>query len=111
MLRGHFVGANGSNLAIVLNGVDHILESIELNEFLWWDSDLLWLTDIAIKFLLLSIFIICGFLSCGFGLCLFSLCWLLQFSLGLSSQVALVPIDIIFVLIVEVWHLLESVII
>jgi hypothetical protein len=108
MLRCHFKGANRSYLAIVLNCQDHILKSIKLNEFLWRDFNLLLLTDIAVKFLFVGLFVLIGLFSRWFSLSLLALSGLLKLSLRLSGEVALVPIDVVLVLIVEVWRLLKE---
>jgi hypothetical protein len=99
MLRCHFKGAYWSDLAIIFDGKDNILKSIELDQFFWWDLNLLLLTNITIELLLISILIIASIFSWWLSLSLFSLD-LLELSLWLSSEIALIPINILFVLIV-----------
>ena len=107
MLRCHFKGAYWSNLAIIFDGEDHILKSIELDQFFWWDLNLFLLTDITIELFLISILIIASIISWWLSLSLFSLD-LLELPLWLSSEIALIPINMLLVLVVKIWHLLEQ---
>jgi hypothetical protein len=107
MLRCHFKGAYWSNLAIIFDGEDHILKSIELDQFFWWDFNLFLLTDITIELFLISILIITSIISWWLSLSLFSLD-LLELPLWLSSEIALIPINMLLVLVVDIWHLLEQ---
>lgn len=108
MLGGHFESANWSNLAVIFDGEDNVLKSIQFDQFFWWNLNFFLFTDITIKFFLISIFIVSSVLSWWLSLSLFSLNWLLKFSLRLSKEVALISINILLVLIIQIWHLLEE---
>lgn len=108
MLGGHFKSANWSNLAVIFDGEDNVLKSIQFDQFFWWNLNFFLFTDITIKFFLISIFIVSSVLSWWLSLSLFSLNWLLKFSLRLSKEVALISINILLVLIIQIWHLLEE---
>lgn len=108
MLGGHFESANWSNLAVIFDGEDNVLKSIQFDQFFWWNLNFFLFADITIKFFFISIFIVSSVLSWWLSLSLFSLNWLLKLSLRLSKEVALISINILLVLIIQIWHLLEE---
>jgi hypothetical protein len=62
VLGGHLEGANWSNLAIGLNGIYHIVNSIDFGQFFWWHLDFLLLTNFTVLWLsLFSSRFICFF--------------------------------------------------
>ena len=108
MLGGHFESANWSDLAVIFDGEDDILKSIQFNQFFWWNLNFFLFTDITIKFFLISILIISSVVSWWLSLSLFSLSWLLELSLWLSKEVTLISVNMLLVLIIQIWHLLEE---
>ena len=54
VLGGHLERANWSYLAIGLNGIYHVVYSINFGQFLWGHLDLLLLTNFAVFWLLRS---------------------------------------------------------
>lgn len=107
----HLVSANWSNLAVSLNGMDHIINPINLSQLLGRHLNLLWLADIALLLLLGSFLLFLVFLY-----------WLLiaiavipflldEFALRHALEEGGVAVDELFVLVIEPRHLFEGVIV
>jgi hypothetical protein len=108
VLRSHLVGTDGSELAVVLDRVNDIVDAVNLAESLDGHLNLLLFTDITLE---LSIFTFRLFFNGRlrfFG----SLLTFLQLDVlgGLAKEVIVSEIDEIAVLVVQVRHGLERVV-